>query len=532
MKQTILHRNKKRSNSRRPIRPKPYWKRRRSWFCACILILVCLLPALLQEFAQRAPSAPPLITNGMGGHGEIALGEAATDNPPGYFCDYLFSVLRQFHFYVDTSSGPLPVIGVPPDYTKGQSESQSGLLMTLEEDDLANLVPVQDTNKTQDVYRLDRPYHSPRQEIICASNKTGRTAIKSILDTFYSKKGTTQSPVNGTNNQSTSGPVQWVIDGMTGFWGYLWKQIVTFIQIQVLDWANAFGFVWITPAALSYRNPMVQAGAAWATLVLDGYIALLLVIGGYQALLNQSLSLPERSSVLSSAIRVIFAALIANAGFFLLLPSMVELSNSMGMGIMVTMFLNAPGDLSLPLGGLNWLALPDSWGVFVIAYFVVSLLLIAVEAVRLAVLDVTIMLSPFWIMALANEYSRAWGRFGALTFFSALLMQPLQIACLSLGAGLIANIGHLNPNDSPICQNVPIKAHDACLLHLGNASVSSSMNIVVFVLGFATLYVAIKIPGMLFSNALRASVGSVNRDMGHMARSVMTLLFFQKELSK
>src|SRR5205085_4077862 len=102
------------------------------------------------------------------------------------------------------------------------------------------------------------------------------------------EKGTTGPSVNGTNDQGTPDPVKWITDGMTGFWDYLWKQIVTFIQIQVIDYCNDFGFIWITPAALSYRNPLVQAGAAWAMTVLDGYIALRLVLAGHQALVSGS----------------------------------------------------------------------------------------------------------------------------------------------------------------------------------------------------------------------------------------------------
>jgi hypothetical protein len=58
------------------------------------------------------------------------------------------------------------------------------------------------------------------------------------------------------------------------------------------------------------------------------------------------------------------------------------------------------------------------------------------------------------------------------------------------------------------------------------------MNILVLVLGIATLYVAIKIPGMLFSNALRASVGSVNRDIAGFARTAMNFLFIRSQLDK
>jgi hypothetical protein len=237
--------------------------------------------------------------------------------------------------------------------------------------------------------------------------------------------------------------------------------------------------------------------------------------------------------MLAVAMRVIFMAIIANTGFFLLLPSMIELSNNLGMGIMGTLWTAAQArNVSFPLGAINWVEQPLAWSFFILIYLFICLLLMAVEAVRLAVLDVTIMFSPLWIMALANEYSRPWGKFGALTFFSALFMQPIQIGCISLGAALIANFAHINPSDPSVCQHMGAVAHDACVAHLGHASFSASMNPVVLVLGIATLYVAIKIPGMLFSNALRASVGSVNRDIANTVRTVMNFMFIDKVLKK
>ncbi len=525
MEPTTVQKLEKTSECRLSRRSKPYWKPHRWSILACVLILASLLLCLLQGL-------PSTVTQGRG---EILLGEAATGNPPGYFCGGLFSVLSQFHFFVDTTSGPIPVIGVPPDYTKGQSKDKSGILTHTAQNELVSLFPLYDAQKKQAVFRYSSSVSATGSERICASNTAGKSAIQSILDQFYgydAKKGTTGPSVNGTNDKTSLDPATWVTNAVIGLWDNLWKQIVTFIQTQVIDWCKDFGFIWITPAALSYKNAMVLSGAQWAVGALDGYIALLLVLGGYQLLMNRSLGLSERASVLGIAMRVIFAALIANTAFFLLLPSIVELSNSMSVSILAVMIKAAPGDVSLPLGAINWVRQPISWGLFIVVYFLISLLFIAVEAVRLAVLDVTIMFSPLWIMALSNEYSRAWGRFGALTFFSALFMQPIQVACIALGSAFITNYGHPNSNAPALCENMSASAHAACIANLGNASLSGSMNIIVLVLGIATLYIAIKIPGMLFSNALRASAGSVNRDIGHMVRSVTTFVFFQNQLGK
>jgi hypothetical protein len=444
-----------------------------------------------------------------------------TSDPPGYFCGDAFTVLKQVDIYVMWSTSWMVMIGVPPDYHLPYSDKYSGMLDQTQQDDLVASIPVQNANQHQDVFRMNTSGTPMRQQRVCASNTTGATAIKALLDQFYRVGGGKPSNSSGLPSLSLD-PGTWVRQALLDFWDYLWKQIVLFLQ-QIIDWCSTLGFIWITPAALSYKNPMVLAGANWALGALDGYVALLLVMGGYQILFNHSLGEEQRSSLMGVALRTALAAVAAHLGFFLFLPSIIELSNTASWSIMGALRDASAGDVSLPLGAINWLAQPLSWATFIIIDFLASLLLIAVDAVRLAVLDVTILLSPFWIMAYANATTRSWGRLGATTFFSALFVQPIQTATLSLGAGFIANFGHLNPNEPALCQNLPASAHAACLTHLGNASFSGSVTVMALVLGIATIYVAMKIPGMFFSSAIRASMGSVNGDIARLGRTVLNL---------
>jgi hypothetical protein len=330
-------------------------------------------------------------------------------------------------------------------------------------------------------------------------------------------------------------PGNWIWDGITGFWDRLWKQIIDFFQKQIIDWASGFGFIYITPAALSYKNPMVEAGAAWSLSALNGLVALFLVIAGYQVALHHYLDM-EQKTLMAAVLRIVLATVVANLGWFFFLPLVVELSNLMSMSILGGMMHAAAGDVTLPLGGINWLAQPISWAFFIILHFLVAIFFIVVQAVRLAVLDVCIMFAPLWTMCLANEYTRTWGRLGATTFFCALFMQPIQVACLALGSALISNFGRLNYNDPTVCSTMPAQAKQACIEQLGHANLSGSMTPVVLVLGIATMYVASKIPGMLFSSAVKASIGSVNRDAGGAVKTVlggaMSVVLFKKQLSQ
>ncbi len=315
-------------------------------------------------------------------------------------------------------------------------------------------------------------------------------------------------------------PAQWLWDGITGFFNRFFQMILEFFQKQVLDWASSFGFLYLTPAALTYKNPMVLAGAQWALTALNGLVALLLVVAGYQVMSYRALDLQEQS-VLGAVMRIAFGALAANLGFFFFLPQLIELCNLASMSFLGEIMHQAGGDVSLPLGAANLVTQPVSWAIFLLVHVAVSVVFIFVELARIALLDVCIMLAPFWVVLLTNEYTRAWGRLGATTFFSALLLQPLQVVIVGLGAGLIANFGKLNLNDPELCAHMSGRAHETCLSQLGHASVSASVTPIALCIGIATMYIAVKLPGMLFSQAVRASIGSVNQDVGRSTRAVL-----------
>src|SRR5262249_44465289 len=152
-------------------------------------------------------------------------------------------------------------------------------------------------------------------------------------------------------------PVDWIWNGITGFWDKLWQQIVDFFQHQIIDWASSFGFIWITPAVLTYKNPMVLAGAKWSLAAMDGFVAVLLVISGYQVIMHRYLDMPSQT-LMGSTLKVVLAAVVANVAFILLLPTIIELSNTMSMGIMGAMGQASTGDVTLPLGALNWVKQP------------------------------------------------------------------------------------------------------------------------------------------------------------------------------
>ncbi|WP_201381904.1 hypothetical protein [Ktedonobacter sp. SOSP1-52] len=56
-------------------------------------------------------------------------------------------------------------------------------------------------------------------------------------------------------------PGEWLWQGLTYVWNQFWRTAVDFFQKQIIDWASSFGFMYVTPADLSYKNPMILAGS-------------------------------------------------------------------------------------------------------------------------------------------------------------------------------------------------------------------------------------------------------------------------------
>ena len=151
---------------------------------------------------------------------------------------------------------------------------------------------------------------------------------------------------------------------------------------QIIDLASSFGFL-ISHLRLSlYKNAMVLAGAQWSLMAMDGLVALFLVVAGYQVVVSRYLG-SEQTSLVGVALRVVLSAVAANLGFFVFLPQIIELTNTMSLSFLGWMMQQAAGDVTLPLGAVNWLTQPMAWGVFILIHFLVAIFFVFVGVVRL-----------------------------------------------------------------------------------------------------------------------------------------------------
>ena len=275
-----------------------------------------------------------------------------------------------------------------------------------------------------------------------------------------------------------------VTSALSGLWTSFQQWLRDSLQ-ALIDDATTFGFMFVTPKALTYGQPVVTNLETWMQILTDGALSLFLIIGGYQYMFGEYKDFRE------FAPKLIVAAVVAN--FCLpILGQFIELSNAICMGILGALATAGIGDLTHPSGLLGWILTAYNW-VTAPEYLFIVYLIELVGAVlfcgqmllRTAFLCVLLVLAPVGLfLCFGGGYivpgARHWGTLWAQAFIATLIAQPIQLLCLGLGGALIGSFGH-----------------------------SSSSPITILV-GIAALFLAEKIPDLLLSSILRSRILSSN----------------------
>jgi hypothetical protein len=263
---------------------------------------------------------------------------------------------------------------------------------------------------------------------------------------------------------------------LSGFWNAI-AQGVQNAFTGFIDWVTSFGFMFVTPAALTYKHGVVTNLWTWSLGVADAALALFLVIGGYNAMLRHSLG-ASYATVLEFLPRIALAAVAANFSLTFI-ASFIELNNTLCIAVQGAVATAGAGDLSLTFGNiLNILTLPFYAAIAYIIELAFAAILSVQMLVRVALLDLLIVLSPIWLLLLGLKQTERWGRLGAAAFAATLFLQFLQIVDLGMGSALVASFGH------------------------------ASATPVTILVGIASLYLAFRLPGMLYGAVLRPVEGA------------------------
>lgn len=243
-----------------------------------------------------------------------------------------------------------------------------------------------------------------------------------------------------------------------------------------VDWATGVGdsslnFVTSTPAAGTYESTTVRTLWDFSRAIANGGLALIVMWGGFNLVLKEHSRTPY-DGVMELLPRVILAALALNLTLELA-QLLIDLNNA---------FAGAVGEVALP--GYEE-AGAEQQGialVFVgVAHAIVTLLLVFQMLMRLALIDVLIVLAPVMVLTWVVPQTQGWSRWWAHLFPITIFQQAVQVLALRLGTAL--------------------------MVELTPGSVSNAL--LTLLLGIGVCWITLKMPALLNGQARHAGLGSV-----------------------
>ncbi|MPZ49974.1 MAG: hypothetical protein GEU75_11885 [Dehalococcoidia bacterium] len=270
-------------------------------------------------------------------------------------------------------------------------------------------------------------------------------------------------------------PTKWAGDILNAVLNEIGKALLEAMR-SFIDWALGIGdsslnFVTQTPAAGTYESTTVRSLWDFSRAVVNVGLAVILMWGGFNVMVKQQTNTPYHD-VMELLPRVILAALAANLTLEFV-RFLIDLNNA---------FSAAVGQVGLP--GYD-AATPSQEGIALIftalTYGIVAILLVFQMLMRLALINVLIVLAPIaallWVLPQTQGFSRWWMDLLPITVFQ----QAIQMMTLKLGSAL--------------------------MLELTPGSVSNAL--LTLMLGVAVCWLTLKIPSLLRSRNSQASIWNV-----------------------
>lgn len=325
--------------------------------------------------------------------------------------------------------------------------------------------------------------YDPQQDLLCATNATAlyvryiqpQPTAQPTLPPTASATATTSAA------SSVSWSSQWVSGILSALWGSMAQGWGDAMQ-DALKWANKLKFMFNTPADLTYNHKTVQRLFTWVLGVVDSAIVLILVIGGYNHMFGRTRDFRELVQTL------IYAAIAANLSLFVL-GQVIDLHNELCGGLLGELQNLGFDKSSIFWTTVKWVEVPAYVSCAYLLELIMSLLLMLQMLMRIALINFLLILAPVGMLCFALPQMKPWGQAWAQAFVSALILQFLQLLCISLGSALVA-------------------------------SAQITLDIVSPLVGLASFFMAFKIYSMLLSNVLRASHGDIGKSF---VQSVQTI---------
>ena len=229
-------------------------------------------------------------------------------------------------------------------------------------------------------------------------------------------------------------PREWAVAILDGVVSALGRELLGAMR-GFIDWALGFGdsslnFVTRTPGAGSYESPTVRSLWNFSRAIANAGLALVVMWGGFNVMVRQHIGSPYHGAM-ELLPRVILAALAVNLTLEFA-RVLIEVNNA---------FASAIGQVGLPgYEQANVAQEGIALVVVSIAYAVMALLLVFQMLMRLALLDVLIVLSPLMVLLWVLPQTQGWTRWWVHLFPITVFQQVVQLVVLRLGAALMVEL--------------------------------------------------------------------------------------------
>ncbi|MDP2950549.1 MAG: hypothetical protein Q8P22_13575 [Chloroflexota bacterium] len=270
-------------------------------------------------------------------------------------------------------------------------------------------------------------------------------------------------------------PRKWAGDILNAILTTIGKALLEAIR-GFVDWALGFGdsslnFVTRTPAEGSYGSPTVRALWDFSRAIVNVLLAIIVMWGGFNIMVKEHTRSPYHE-VMELLPRLILGALAANLTLEFA-RFLIDANNALSAAV---------GQVGLP--GYD-AATPTQEGIALIftalAYGIVAILLVLQMLMRLALIDLLIVLAPVAALLWVLPQTQGWARWWANLFPIVVFQQAIQMMVLRLGSALMVE---LTPGS------------------LSNA-------LLTLLLGIAVCWLTLKVPAILRGQVHHAGLSSV-----------------------
>ena len=215
------------------------------------------------------------------------------------------------------------------------------------------------------------------------------------------------------------------------------------VVARLLD--SSFNFITQTPPAVSFRSPHVHDLWERVRLLTNAGLAVVALGGGLNVVLHQRLGTPYHGAA-EFFPRLLVGAALANTSLAWT-GLAIELNNALCASIgesPLPGWERASGALS---GSLPWEQREATMHLLLAGtYLLMALLLLVQMLLRLALVDVLIVVAPLATLLLVLPQTEGWWRRWATSFTSTVFSQFVQVVALKLGGNLLADIAAVSPD--------------------------------------------------------------------------------------